>query len=303
MTLMCPICDCPDWVIVIRVYDWRFRQGKARSLVRCQACSCHYLWPRPEALESEYPQDYPAWQRQRSSSSGRFKSLARAGLRWVAGGRAFDFTDAALRTIRKLGTEGERRVLDVGAGRGWFLDHCRNLGLETTGLDVSETALRGLAQAGHSTATWETLADHPNEYDLITLHHVLEHFGEPVRRLAELRSCLREDGRVIIVVPRIDCWCFRAFGEFYNQLDGGRHLVMYSPATLADAVQRAGFNVHEVRTYAKASNAYNSWCRAARAKKKHSPAISALYTAAYRPLAYYVSHIGQGEILELMASG
>jgi len=83
------------------------------------------------------------------------------------------------------------------------------------------------------------------QFDLVTMWHVLEHVGYPLDTLARLRSWLRDDGLLAVCVPNIQSLQAQLFGRFWFHLDVPRHLVHFSPTTLQVVLGRAGFDIVE----------------------------------------------------------
>jgi SAM-dependent methyltransferase len=298
--MSCPLCNCADAEPVVRVFDFRHQIGEPRTLVSCRECTCCYLSPFPDDPGLEYPSGYSAWGRKWRRRS--LRSVIPATRRFLTGERPFDLTPPTLHLIKGLGRSGNREVLDVGAGGGRLLSFLQSLGFSTTGLDMSRQALQGLEKTGHRAIRWEDLSGLRRSFDLITSHHSLEHLPDPIDRLRLLRESLRDGGTACIVVPRIDCWGFRTYRELYNHIDGGRHLVMYSVATLCDAVWKAGFRITSVRTWATPTSIFWSWRRAAAAGRSLPYLLEQISLMACRPLASWLTRTGQGELCEVVCT-
>ncbi len=96
------------------------------------------------------------------------------------------------------------RILDVGCGRGEFLDVAADAGLETHGVDLDAAML---AHAGaHRVVEAEALdylQSTPETFDVVSALHVIEHFpvgeGAALVRLGESR--LVPGGSLIIATP------------------------------------------------------------------------------------------------------
>jgi SAM-dependent methyltransferase len=109
------------------------------------------------------------------------------------------------RTLRFAGTQGLRRVLDVGCGSGIFLDMARSRGLQTFGVELNANAAQQAREKGHTIFT-KLLSDLDIEqtggaFDLITLFQVLEHVPDPVRTLREAAELLPKGGFISAAVP------------------------------------------------------------------------------------------------------
>lgn len=73
------------------------------------------------------------------------------------------------------------------------------------------------------------------EFDLITMFHVLEHLEHPVRDLRKLAERLKPDGHFIIEVPNI-LFCNMSFSHKWHP----GHLFSYTSGTLSEIARKAG---------------------------------------------------------------
>lgn len=146
---------------------------------------------------------------------------------------------------RRLATELARRLdapgrlLDVGCGRGDFLDAFKGLGFDVAGVDISPAA-PGLA-GGHEVKVAD-LESEPLPYpegvfDYVFSKSVLEHTRKPVRVLGQMREALRPGGVAIVMVP---AWETGYRGAFYID---HTHVTPFTLPSLEDAVRLAGFEV------------------------------------------------------------
>jgi cyclopropane fatty-acyl-phospholipid synthase-like methyltransferase len=130
------------------------------------------------------------------------------------------------------------RLLDVGCGNGAFIRAFNrafpNWSLAGVELDDKyREAVEGIA--GVEALYVGPPAQVPGMFDFISLIHALEHIPKPQAYLAELGSKLVPDGLLLVQVPN-----FR-----HNPFDllVADHASHFSPATLREVVQTAGFEV------------------------------------------------------------
>jgi SAM-dependent methyltransferase len=79
--------------------------------------------------------------------------------------------------------------------------------------------------------------------DVITAFHVLEHLPDPLAALRNMLRWLAPGGLAIVEVPNADGVCSAVFGRYWSGLDFPRHLVHFTPRTMAAMVERAGGRV------------------------------------------------------------
>jgi 2-polyprenyl-3-methyl-5-hydroxy-6-metoxy-1,4-benzoquinol methylase len=218
----CPLCGETQ----NSPFDRRKFRGEVVTNCLCSNCGLVYQSPRRSEAELEafYEREYR--QLYQGSEGPTHKDLA------VQNGRA-----EAL-----LGFAGDRlaglsRHLDIGCSAGVLLQgfqrayNCQPVGVEPG------RAYREYAQ-GQGLEVYPSLdelrAGRQPGFDLISLAHVLEHLPDPVEYLAALRAdLLLPEGWLLVEVPNL-----YAHDSFEIA-----HLVSYSPYTLSQALQKAGYEI------------------------------------------------------------
>jgi SAM-dependent methyltransferase len=97
-----------------------------------------------------------------------------------------------------------RRILDVGSGPGLFLQHGKDRGWETTGIEPSQQAAdhsRGLGLAIVEDFLSEESAGPLGCFDVVHMSEVLEHIGDPASLLQTAHGMLKPDGILCVGVP------------------------------------------------------------------------------------------------------
>jgi 2-polyprenyl-3-methyl-5-hydroxy-6-metoxy-1,4-benzoquinol methylase len=126
------------------------------------------------------------------------KHVLRAGLRGLE----------RLRRLRPFVT-GPARVLDVGAGGGEFVYLLGRAGFEAVGIEPNlgyADHARGAYGIDIRAGTLEDAAFDPEGFDVITLHHVLEHVIDPHLALARIAAWIKPGGHLIVEVPNVMSW-------------------------------------------------------------------------------------------------
>ncbi|NNE45552.1 MAG: class I SAM-dependent methyltransferase [Rhodothermales bacterium] len=157
--------------------------------------------------------------------------------------------------MKQAGAHLADRILDVGSGTGQNLLELANIGFrhlhgvdpyidEDVNLD-SDIRIRKA-----------TIHDVDGEYDLIMLHHVLEHVADPDRDLSAARNRLSADGKILIRTPVADCFVYRNYASDWVQLDAPRHTHVFSAKAIGLLANRNGMRVESVRYD---SDAFQFW--------------------------------------------
>ena len=73
------------------------------------------------------------------------------------------------------------------------------------------------------------------------MSHVIEHLLDPVGTLAIVRRLLMCGGVVVIATPNADSFLRSCLRSWWNPLDVPRHVLVFSPPSLATALATAGF--------------------------------------------------------------
>ncbi len=138
------------------------------------------------------------------------------------------------------------RVLDVGCGLGWLLsalddDWCRH------GIEMSTFA--AARARNHAEIFVGSLLDYPSSsgpFDLIILHHVIEHMVAPEANLIRLKELLAPDGWLILGTPDFDSGCARRFGANYRLLHDPTHVSLFSNDSMHRMLRDFGFDIRRV---------------------------------------------------------
>jgi len=154
------------------------------------------------------------------------------------------------RVARVLGPASGRRLLDVGAYCGYFLQVARECGFEAEGLELSRWAAghaRLLGFPVHSEPLVQ-LARGPRRYHVVTMWDVLEHLPDPEEEVDAARTLLEPGGRLYLSTIDTGSLSARLLGARWPWLMD-MHLVYFDRANLSALLERRGFRVLGIRTY------------------------------------------------------
>lgn len=232
--IICPICGGVD----IR----RFCRKNNYEIHNCGDCDIAFVWPIPENLERIYGENY-------------FKN--------AGGEKEFGYTDydndkepmreMFIKYLDKIGglTVG-RKIFDIGAATGYFLDLAKEKGWQTSGIEISEFAAGEAAKRGHQVFCGNlSELDIEDKYDVITMWDVLEHFDSPKKYLLAVYNMLNPNGLLVINTIDKNSWWARIMGKRWHLIVPPEHLFYYSPKGLRYLLEQSGFAIKEMNKIGK----------------------------------------------------
>jgi ubiquinone/menaquinone biosynthesis C-methylase UbiE len=217
----------------------------------CRCDSCGYVFDSPRPSFAQVSAFY--------SQTGKYNI-------WLKEERARDMLWK--RRLKKLlPRSAGGRLLDIGAGIGQFLHHAQPLFASVVGTEVSESAV-AIAKQKYGLALLagqvEELDLPPDDFDIITLFHVLEHVPDPRMLIDRCQAILKPSGMLLIAVPNdVLAWSstikklgkrllIRPFQKFSPVLGISRagasreiHLSHFTPSVLRQLLESPGLHVVE----------------------------------------------------------
>jgi len=270
----CLLCCGTGAILYESVRDRLFNAPGEYNFYRCRNCSFVWLSPRPvrEDIQECY-RDYYTHQFSQSDRQAVFRQL-RDNLRlWILHAHyglplkdnnkfkffAGWFLGEIPSLLRKAAYcenvfppwSGEGRLLDVGCGSGYFLAFMRRMGWKVQGVEIDPEAAR-VAREVHKIPVFTgdlDKADFPaGSFDAITISHVIEHAYNPPDLLKECYRILACGGCLRVATPNIQGLGHKIFKKDWLALDPPRHLYLWGPETLKEALKRAGFRLLRCET-------------------------------------------------------
>ena len=136
------------------------------------------------------------------------------------------------------------RLLDVGCGRGLFLDEAKKRGWEVYGTELSEETTKICREKGINMfyGSLNETSFEPSSFDVITSLEVIEHINTPKNEIKSFKNLLRSEGLVYITTPNFNSLLRYKLKENYtNVIIYPEHLSYYTPKTLSFAFKKFGF--------------------------------------------------------------
>jgi len=209
------------------------------NLYECAKCNIGMLHPFPS--EEELAKLY---------SSGNYRTGT---------GKRFGFT---IEFLIYLGRLRKRRriskyvktgtILDIGCGRGLFLNVMRRGGWHTIGTEFNEeTASYAIKTYGLKVLSGD-IAQHkllPESLDAVNISQVLEHLINPHEVIKESHRLLRSGGIIVISVPDLRSPQFTLGKEKWFLLDLPYHLFHFTEEGLSELLRKNEFKVKYIKRF------------------------------------------------------
>lgn len=142
------------------------------------------------------------------------------------------------------------KLLDVGCSWGGYLSKMQNYGWDVYGTEINERVvkyaqeklgLENIRQGFFEELSWEQ-----NFFDGVNMNMVLEHLYDPGENLRLVNSVMKQGGQLIIAVPDISGVEARLYKDKAYTLQVPQHLNHFSPRTIANFLNKAGFSVEKI---------------------------------------------------------
>lgn len=215
-----------------------FLRAGRYTIYRCRDCGLGYLWPQGDAaaLQELYSEEYFRSQDSIGQGYANYASEADNHRR--------TFRDR----LRLIGDPGSRRkLLDVGAATGFFVEQAITSGWDAEGIELSHWATTyardvlgvpvregTLLEAGFGAAA----------FDVVTMWEVIEHLPDPRSVLNEVRRVLAPGGIVHLSTPDAGSAVARGLGKrWLGWRKIPEHLFYFDRPSLVRLLESCGFEV------------------------------------------------------------
>jgi len=142
------------------------------------------------------------------------------------------------------------KLLDIGAGYGFFLEIARQRGWDVYGTELTDEAVNHCKEKGLKMFKGElqNIDFGDLEFDVIISIEVIEHINNPNEYLKKANEILRKGGKFYLTTPNYNSYLRYRLKEDYNVIEYPNHLCYYTRKTLAKLFNDNGFRTHNIQT-------------------------------------------------------
>ena len=233
----CPLCHQRELDDFLQCTD-HYASGEPYQLVRCSKCGFLFTQDFPDQSEIGRYYETPDYVSHSDTRKGLMNKVYHTVRRFMLNQKA-QMTESLLN-----GKKGS--VLDIGCGTGYFLDTMKRRGWNTLGVEKSPIAAAS-ARKHFGLEVVEDLSDVNGEqqFDVVSLWHVLEHLQDLQHVFDCLRGLLRKEGKLIIALPNSNSYDAAFYGKYWGAYDVPRHLWHFEPNTFSLLARQEGFIIEK----------------------------------------------------------
>lgn len=161
------------------------------------------------------------------------------------------YMDYLVGLLRSHGVPGGR-VLDVGAGYGFFLEALEKAGYEAAGMEISEHAVEQARRRTRAEVVRQG-AEEPfpfpdDSFDAVTMLDVIEHLNDYPAALVSCRRCLKPGGKLFVITLNAHSLARPLLGRRWSWYQDPTHVHMFTARMLREGLEGAGLTVETMTT-------------------------------------------------------
>lgn len=233
---VCPICSGNTFSSYLTCKDQTVSKNDF-SIQKCNGCNFLMTSPRPNDEElGEYyvSEDYISHTNKSKTLFDKVYQISRVyALKWKL-------------SILNQHCSKSKKLLDVGCGTGSFIEYCTLQNWDVTGVEPSTIATKNIPTQLASRVKPDLDHVEQNDFDAITLWHVLEHIPNLNDSLNQIQSKLKSTGTLFIAVPNPESWDAKKYKDKWAAYDVPRHLWHFTQNTMNTLMENHNLKVVEV---------------------------------------------------------
>lgn len=243
----CPVCNS-DNISNYKIVKDHTVSNESFVIMKCGNCNFQFTNPRPDAenISQFYKsEDYISHTNKGNNPINVIYLLVRKYS-----------TSIKIKLINSVTKKPKGKILDYGCGTGYFLHAIQKEGWKVYGVEP-DTEARKIAESELGFTLEKNikpLVKKAEKFDVITLWHVLEHIHDLNGIINQLKTLLKEKGKLIIAVPNIDSLDNKLYDEDWAAYDVPRHLYHFNKETMKTLILKHGMKIK--KTYPMKFDSY-----------------------------------------------
>lgn len=235
--LKCPACAFSQDIRCIGKLPSKLNPKYTAIMHKCMNCKTIFTWPiiSENEMKEFYSQVFTIGLGKTISEHIKSKANMAQGL---------------LRKVSKwLPISGD--ILDIGTGFGEWLQLLHKKGLYDNyfGIEYSEVMVKETLKRAPFSNVYKSSAENIRDiygnrkFRLITIIAAIEHLRFPEKAIKYISDSLENEGRTVIVYPRVDSFLSRLLRKKWHLFSPVAHLTLYSKKGLIESLNNHGLKV------------------------------------------------------------
>ena len=250
--MKCAICEKVGEFKTYTLKEMMFGFKDEFNYFECAECGCFQIENIPVNMEKYYPKDYYAYNLQTrlnlkphyfkslqfNQLSGHHKSI----LGLIA---SFRYKSAQYNWFKNLNINKKTaKVLDIGCGEGQLLKGLYMAGFKNlTGVDPYIE--KDISYNSHLNIYKKEIFELKENFDLIMLHHSLEHMPDQQEVIKAISEILSKNGKLLIRIPVMSQPLFDKYGVDLVSLDPPRHFFIHTIKSITLLLAKYGLSIYK----------------------------------------------------------
>lgn len=141
------------------------------------------------------------------------------------------------------------QLLDVGCGKGYFVQECIKAGIIAQGIDVSESGIKHAKEQLKVKAECQAIEnvastpEYQNKFDVVTLWATIEHIPDALTLLKSIYECLKPGGFLFLDTGLGNVKEEKYMAGHSQWYDALQHLFVYSETGLRLLLENSGYKI------------------------------------------------------------
>jgi len=257
---ICRICDTQDFHPTYTGCEMMFGTRELFEYFQCNQCQCLQISDIPLNLGSYYPNDYYSLVQKKEKENPIKNFILKQRFRNAIFDKGYkinkilsyfiampefiiDYKHNIVNLLKSSSiTNYDARFLDIGCGHSSaWLNALSVMGFKNLfGIDpyIGKDKKHGKVKI-----LKKDLIDLEGEFDLITMHHSLEHISDQKLTISLASKLLSKNGTLIIRIPTVSSYVWEKYKEKWVEMDAPRHLYLHSKTSIELLIKQADLEI------------------------------------------------------------